>query len=361
MFKNLKVKQAMYLEESSGDNGTHCNEAYSVTQKNTLLIVMGCIGIVSFSSCVVAVSLVFCLRLHKLFTYRLAMYQVLSAMMFSVICILCFALINYNANSLPDVVVCKAQAFLTEYVLWVKMMFTMNLMFHLLCLAVFLKNFENLELFYILFSTLFPLLFSWIPFIHNNYGGTGAWCWIRNWKDDCATQHYHEGIIELFTLWYGPLFVCLTIGIVAVIIIFSVLLWRMYKIKLVDQPLLEKNMKQKHKEALKELLPLLAYPFIFVCVYLFPLVNQLYDAVTPTTSFKLVLAHVTTISTMGLFSSAVLIFHIMFVKVKQQSNRNEVTSSTRESILVGTSKGITTNYSTVFLLPPESEVDEGSV
>ena len=51
----------------------------------------------------------------------------------------------------------------------------------------------------------------------------------------------------------------------------------------------------------------------------------------------------------------------MFVKVKQQSNRNEVTSSTRESILVGTSKGITTNYSTVFLLPPESEVDEGSV
>ena len=60
----------MYLKEDSGDNGTYCNETYSLAQKNTFSIVLESIGFVSFSSCVIAVSLVFCLRLHKLFIYR---------------------------------------------------------------------------------------------------------------------------------------------------------------------------------------------------------------------------------------------------------------------------------------------------
>ena len=344
-----------------------CNETYTNTQKNTLLIVAGCNGCVSFCMCVVAVSLVFCLRLYKVFTYRLAMYQVLSGMMFSCAVMLFFGSINYDGDSLPYVVVCKAQAFLTQYFLWVKLLFTMNLIFHLFCLAVFMKNFRKLELFYILLSTLFPLSFTWIPFIHNNYGVAGAWCWIRDWKDNCASQHYLEGIIEQFALWYGPLFVSLTVCIAITVIIFLVVLWRVCVCTMLSshQPLLENNLKQRQKEMLQELLPLLAYPTIFCCISLIPIVNRIYDAVSHSTSFELSLVHAITNYSMGLFSSAVLIMHVLIVRFYQRSISNRKTPVNNDNTPRGSTvravKGSTAggaSSSTVYLLPAESDVDK---
>ena len=344
----------MYLEESSGDNGTYCNETYSLVQKNILLVVLGGVGFVSFSVCMVAVSLVFCLKLFKKFTYRLAMYQVLSGMMLGFIHVLTPSLINYSGNSLPYLIVCKARAFLVEYFMWVKLLFTVYLIFHLFCLSVFLKNLQKLELIFVLTSTLFPLLFCWVPFIHNSYGLAGAWCWIRDWKDDCATQHYIEGIIEQFTLWYGPLFVCLTISIVAAIIILIVLLWRMCIIQSSQQPLLKNDMKQKHTEILKELLPLLAYPFLFFCLYLFPLINRLYDAINKVSSFKLAFAHAVTISMTGLFSGSLLIIHVVVIKTLSSPIKKGSSTVQADSVRGPTAE----NYSTFFVAPAESEIDE---
>ena len=350
----------MYLEESSGDNEMYCNETYSLTQKNTILIVLGSTGLVSFCSCVVALSLVFHFGLHKKSTYRLAMYQVLSALAYSFILMLSFFLLNHSSDSLPFAIFCKTRAFLTVYILWVNLLFTVSLTFHLFYLAVFLKNLEKMELSYILFSTLFPLLLSWIPFIHNNYGVAGAWCWIRNWKGNCATQNYLEGIIEEFTLWYGPLFVCLIISTFATIIIVLVLLWRVCKAKSdVNQPLL----KSKYKKALHELLPLLAYPTIFDFLFLFPLVNRIYDAVTSFTSFKLALANSITASLLGLFSSTVLILHVVIVRFHRRVSsvkRDQWTWGNIQGGIVTSVKSThaaSTDYSTVFLSPCESEVD----
>ena len=211
-----------------------------------------------------------------------------------------------------------------------------------------------------IFNTLPSVVFL-DSIIHDNYGPVGAWCWIRNWKDDCATQNYLEGIIEQFTLWYGPLFVCLTISIIATIIIVLVLLWRVCKAKsAVNQFLL----KSKYKKALHELLPLLAYPAIFDSLYLFPLVNRIYDAVTPFTSFKLALAHSITISLLGLFSSTVLILHVVIVRLHRRVSsvkRDQWTWGNIQGGIVTSVRSThasTTNYSTVFLSPAESEVDK---
>ena len=71
------------------------------------------------------------------------------------------------------------------------------------------------------------MLFTWVPFVHNDHGETGVWCYVRDKAGVCTSEFYLEGFIEQFTLWYGPLFVCLTIIIiVATIIIVLVLLWR---------------------------------------------------------------------------------------------------------------------------------------
>ena len=131
------------------------------------------------------------------------------------------------------------------------------------CLTVCLRNFQKLEKGYVLFSILLPSLHSWIPFIHNSYGVAGAWCWIRDWKDDCATQKYIEGIIEQFVLWYGPLFVSLTLSIVAVSIILIVLAQRAYVLKNPEnEHLILNHERNQNKKAIKELLPLLVYQVI---------------------------------------------------------------------------------------------------
>ena len=350
-------------QEGSGDN---CSETYTQTQKNTLLAVAGCTGFISFCACVLAVTLVFHLKLYKIFTYRLAMYQVLSAMFVSFTVVLFFTLIDYNADSLADVIVCKAQATLYEYSMWMVLLFTFFLTFHLFCLAVFLKNYKKLELFYVLFSILFPLLFSWIPLIHNSYGVAGGWCWIRDWKDDCATQHYIVGIIEQYTLWYGPLFVCLTISIIATIIMLLVLLWRVCRQQSINQPLLGTYLKNKHKETLKEVFPFLVYPAIFYFTSLFPFIHRIKDAVTKSPHFDVALVGSVTNSLIGFFSSTVLIIHMMVVKFCHQTTTVKSTRKTRGNIQVGptmrpTQKSGTitaTDTSTKYILPAESEVDE---
>ena len=212
-----------------GENSTisDCNSTFTKDQKNLVLIVTGSTGFLSFTMCLIAVYLVFRLKLYKYFTYRLAMYQILSSQCHSAVEVSHISLLNYDGDTYYQIA-CKSISFIVEYILWVELLFTICLVFHLFCLAVCLKNFKKLEIGYVLFSILFPLLFSWIPFIHNSYGVAGAWCWIKDWKDDCATQKYLEGIVEQFVLWYVPLFISLTLSVVAVFIILVVLAWRSY-------------------------------------------------------------------------------------------------------------------------------------
>ena len=162
---------------------------------------------------------------------------------------------------------------------------------------------------------MFPLLFSWIPFIHNSYGVAGAWCWIRDWKDDCATQKYLEGIVEQFVLWYGPLFISLTLSVVAVFIILVVLAWRSYTHRTQEHKfLVENHERNQNKKAIKELLPLLAYPVIYYLLALFPIINRVYSAISSNASFELALTQSITEPFWGFFSSWALIIHIFVMR-----------------------------------------------
>ena len=347
----------MYTE-SSGDYGPKCSETYTVNERRTILTVLECTASLSIIMGIVAILLLLYLRFHKLFTYRLAMYQVLSAVMFSFTFCFAFSSMFYSGNRPPYVIICKIQAFFAEYFIWMKLLFTISLTFHLFCLVVFMKNLTRLELPYVLLSTLFPLLISWIPFIHNNYGVAGAWCWIRDWKDDCATQHYLEGIIEQFTLWYGPLFVFMTVSVIAIVVIIIVMVWRVCREQQpASQPLLQNNdiIRRMHKEMLKELLSLLVYPTIYYCIYLFPLANRINNALTTVPSFKLTLLHSFFASSIGLFSSIILIIQVIVVKKYQQQTdlQQRTQNKTGDSAVM-----VSSTPSTGFSHRSESQVEK---
>ena len=231
---------------------------------------------------------------------------------------------NFNYEHKPQVIACKVIGFIFQLALWVKLLFVNAFVFHFFALAVFTRDLKKLEPLYILFSILLPVLFTWVPFINDSYGISGAWCWIRVWKDECATQKYIEGIIFQFALWYGPLFFCLTVTVGMAITILIILGVRACKKRNQPQHLQQENgNQQQNQKALKELSPLMAYPIIFYFMTLLPLSNRIHGAISQRPSFSLTLTHAVIVGQWSLFSSIALLIHICCDEKVSQENEKE--------------------------------------
>lgn len=341
-------------------NTNHCNSTspYSPHQKNIILLIMGGTGILSVLTCVIAVMSVFCLCLVKQFSYRLAVYQVMATLFYSISMSSVLLLLNYDNRSLFSVVSCKIVAFIIHYSMWIKLLFTLWLSFHLFSYVVFLKNFQKLEIVYVTTSVLLPLIHAWIPFIHNKYGLVGAWCYIRTWKDDCESEKDLQGIVEVFTLFYGPIIISLILNTFAIFIMFVVMLRRVYKDRQQENvPLL--TTRHQKLQALKHLLPLLAYPIIYLFLLISPLIDRIYDAVSRRPSYALVIAHVFTGSLMGVFAGSALLIHVCYLqtsKIKRDTPRETLTRNKSSPYLIietNTAVPADTHYS----VPNESKVD----
>ena len=298
----------------SSGSGESCNDSYTTEQKNTIFSAMGGTALVSFSLCVVAMMFVLCFKLHKKFVYRLALYQVFSSMLVSLAVMLATVPI-YIHDLIPYTTICTAGGYILEYLMWVKLLFAFFLLFHIFCLAAFLKNLMKLEVYYVLLSFLIPLLFTWIPFIHTSYGSTESWCWIRAHSSCDPTQRYWEGFIEQFALWYGPLSICIFVSIPAIIVILVAFKYRYNRLSPSESdPLLEECMKRYMlKVYFRKLIPLLIYPIIFFALFLFPIFRQVHHAISPP-NFTLSLIHSVCYASVGLFSSIVLILHVLLVR-----------------------------------------------
>ena len=212
-------------------------------------------------------------KLCKHFVYRLALYQVLSCLAFSVAEVLQMMNVKYVENTYHGIA-CRFTAFLVTHTVWTKLLLTLCLVFHIYISAVYLKNFEKwpCEIVYIAISLSIPGIIASIPLITEYYGLAGGWCWIRDWKNNCPSEKDTAGIIQQFIVWYVPLFVSLVACLIAaLIVIIKYCCWRhctcCHKIEL-QPPNINENVK--------ELLPLLVYPIIFFVLALFPLTNQIY-------------------------------------------------------------------------------------
>ena len=320
------------------------NSCKTTLQRNELILINGSIATFSFLCCVVAVSMVIVLRLYIHFIYRLAMYQVLASLFFSMSIGLALMLYDYKEDHLYYTVSCKMTAFLLVYSPWVKILFTSWLTFHLFSYVVFFKNLKRLEWLYISSSVFGPLLIACIPLVHNDYGFVGPWCYIRSWNDDCATEKYTEGIIEQFVLFYGPAFLMVGLCVVAIVTMLSVLLYRNYSRVIYDDqshaPLLDRDQR---KEVIKQLLPLLAYPIIYLLILIFPLTYRIYSAISPDTDFVSLLFLGLSYDSVGFFSSMALLVHLCSVQRYKRWKRSEDTTSVNARTL-DTSKDCTSYY-----------------
>ena len=118
---------------------------------------------VSVLVCLLAAILVIILKLYKKLVYRLALYQVLSSLIFAIVEVFEIIFINYSQR--PDVYgrVCTAIGWFSVYTRWIKLLFTMWVAVHLFCFGVFHKNLKRLELLYVVTSLLVPAVIAAVP------------------------------------------------------------------------------------------------------------------------------------------------------------------------------------------------------
>ena len=351
-------------------------------------------------SCSTALALLVFFKMYKHFSERLSMYMLLSGLF--VASVLGFMIVGVPLDFAHHHGLCQAIGFLVQYSIWTLLLLTSFVSFHLTSLVLFHKMFKKLELFYILFAILFPLLFSWIPFIHDTYGLAGAWCWIRAFgHEDCST--YQEGLIEQYVLWYGPLFVILIGNFAVIVAVSAVLCYRAFR-KKADHPVpnppieLEKAEKKKtvtfqestidapneeagqYKEALKKTLPLLAYPIIFNITSWFALANRIRRAVSPGSgsSHAIWVVHAVAAPTWAFFVGVTFIIYVIakkkltkqnikkaahswkhtFTRMRRSSKLLQLATVNHPGTDVLTTEGYTVTSPTTWEPPSESESED---
>ena len=261
----------------------------------------------SIAVCTLSIICLLLLRLHTKSSYRLALYQVSSSLLFGVACFgAFFAFPENNSNTVQ----CLTFAFVAQYAVWVEIAFTVCLTLHLFCLSVFYKNMAKCERAYVLCSLLVPLALAIVPFITSSYGPAEVWCWIQNWKlQNNTSTRDNTAEVEQFVLLYGPAFVILVACSGAVITMGLILACRAFTN--VAMPIT--SGQQQHQQLLKQLLPIIVYPILFFLFFLVPFTNRIYTKYTPKSPQGLIYATVFFVTSWSTAPGVALLVHMIII------------------------------------------------
>ena len=294
--------------------------------------------------CLLAAILVLRLKLYKKLVYRLALYQVLSALALALVEALQVLLINYDKSPQIYGRICTALGLLLVYTEWMKLLFTMWVTFHLFCLAALHKNFKKLEVLYVMSSILVPVLIAIIPLLTKSYG--------LNADGDVCNIYTNttRAFIERLALWDGPAMLLLIAASTAMVVMVIKLASQMRR-RSKYEPITEGD---QYWKAVKQLLPLATFPILFFIFEIPVLLFHVYTTQHSTPNEGILISGVICFALWSTSSGATVIIHIF---VAQMCGRK------RKPILVNVSVShpfftqhltIGSRNTTHFSLPPPS-------
>ena len=168
---------------------------------------------------------------------------------------------------------CKMYGFLTQWSVISMFLFSLGIIIHLLYLVFsqikgksptsISQKSKTLELFYIVAVCIVPGTYLWIPFIHDNYGLAGAFCWMRALDENCTNVGLEDQVI----FGYGFSIISGIVGVFATIAL------------LVLYCRIAQHFPEAKKLLLRTLI-LVIFLLAFVLVISLALVVRLYTAIT---------------------------------------------------------------------------------
>eukprot|EP00731_Ephydatia_muelleri_P013093 Em0007g403a len=248
-------------------NGSGCTALFSTP----LLRIICATNVVSALVCLLAAILVFFLRLYRKVVYRLALYQVLSSLCLAVLATTQIVFVYYNGDSSYKQG-CTAIAFLSLYAQWMTLLFTFSAIQHLFCFGALHNNLRRCEVLYVLTSLLLPAPIALVAYIVKSYGPGEFGCWIYetqsvvNCTNDTLDGNKSTAETQFFKrlgFWDGPASTVLLVASAAMVAMVIKLSCKVYQRKRYG-PIVASD--DQFGKALKQLLPLAAFPILF-CVF----------------------------------------------------------------------------------------------
>lgn len=251
----------------------------------------------SFVGSLFVIGLIWLFKKYKFFVQRLILYLSISAFLSSTAYIM--GRVDYDPSSHALMKFCEFQGFWLLLTDWMVVLSIFCVTFNLLWSVFTEKRHEKIEIFYVAFTFLAPIPISCIPFIHNSFGPSGAWCWIQSIRDNCTPDRFAKYL--QFGVWYVPQY----------IIIFS--LFVMYIVIIVKlktkvkswQGTYDPNVERKKALLNGEIKPLVWYPTVYFVVCIFPLINRIYFSATDQPQLVLYVLHVLSAPLQGALTALV--------------------------------------------------------
>lgn len=338
-----------------------------IYQNGTVWFAAGGVGILSIVVCTIALALLVAMRLHTYFTYRLVMYQTLSLMLLDFAYGLLLLQFVPRASFIEDI--CRAIGFLVVYTVWVNLLFSVCAVVHLFCFAVLFKSLHRFEPIYVALCVLLPLLYSWIPLVTQSYGSDNFLCFVETWRNQ--THRKTDGVVEEFTLLYGPLVAVTGVNASVVLAMVAILIRRAsvsrsrFRTECDASSPAAPTLNYK-MEVVRLLFPLLFSSVFILGLILFPFGTRIYDASLssqPPHQFELDLTIGIVAGLSGMFLGTALIIHLCYIRTKKLNKKTAPSASgalgSRQLLSYGaTCRSFPSLHETMYVVPPESRIDE---
>lgn len=210
---------------------------------------------------------------HKQYVHRLTLYLAVLGLIQSVM--IGLEVLPADTEN-PDGVVltrsgwenaCAAIGFVTQHIGLSKALIVLYICLFLFMLAICNVRLQSPthEAVGILSVFLLPALTSWVPFVGNQYGLIGVWCWIKyDCVDPSSTElgsYYRIGASVLLDTAPHTLSIILVSSV-------AIVFW---KRSCCDK---KSRLRQQHWVALKEVSPLVSYPVVSAVALFFGMVNN---------------------------------------------------------------------------------------
>jgi hypothetical protein len=236
---------------------TNCSLFYSDQNSLNVAVTSAAISGVSLLACLSALFIVVLFKKWQSFGQRLIAYLLISTALLSMAVLLWR--VDFDDDFTPaDVGFCAFSGFAVQIAVWNVIDSIIAVTLYLFLGIVCDRFTGNLELLYILFIFVVPLVFSWIPFIHNTYGPSGVWCWIKL-VDLFTCERLVFGQVLQLALFYVPSFVIFPF----IILLYLVILCKLGRNRKRWKGIGDTGEDHSIRIMSLEIAQLLAYPLIF--------------------------------------------------------------------------------------------------
>ncbi|KAL5481405.1 hypothetical protein EMCRGX_G021554 [Ephydatia muelleri] len=263
----------MYYTSNSSDPDADCHNPITETQANIYVATTSGFAVIGSLGCITTIVMVLLSKAYRSYIHRLTLYLAISSLFAALSTGI--TVLPVDTSSVPTLSLrqgsgwndtCVTFAFLVQYFTFSSTFATLWISSNVFALVTcrMLLNQRRCDIAGLLFTFVLPLLVAWIPFIGDTFGLTTVWCWV---KDRCYKgPDYSVGF--QFGATVGPVFI-MYLGSLVLIMIISA--------KFIAGSLGKRgNLRHKHWEVLKELMPLVIYALACCVVYVFGLFSSLY-------------------------------------------------------------------------------------